>query len=61
MQVRSDLDEHGVNGAAVIQERVTELLDVRQAILAADPRFFESLTEFDELGTQDTELEGVEL
>ena len=60
VQVRSDLDEHGVSGAAVIQERVTELLDVRQAILAADPRFFETLSELDELGPQDVELQGVQ-
>jgi two-component system chemotaxis sensor kinase CheA len=41
VQARSDLDSHGVLGSAVIQERVTELLDVQSAILAADPRFFD--------------------
>jgi two-component system chemotaxis sensor kinase CheA len=41
VQARSDLDSHGVVGSAVIQERVTELLDVQSAILAADPRFFD--------------------
>ena len=35
---------HGVLGSAVIQERVTELLDVQSAILAADPRFFDDAT-----------------
>jgi two-component system chemotaxis sensor kinase CheA len=30
----------GLSGSAVIQERITELLDVRRAILAADPRFY---------------------
>ncbi len=38
--VRSDLDDHGVTGSAVIQERITEMLDVQQAIQAADPHFF---------------------
>jgi two-component system, chemotaxis family, sensor kinase CheA len=41
VQARSDLDSHGVLGSAVIQDRVTELLDVQSAILAADPRFFD--------------------
>ncbi|GAA3871824.1 hypothetical protein GCM10022243_41360 [Saccharothrix violaceirubra] len=39
---RSRLDDTGLGGSTVIQDRVTELLDVRQAILAADPRFFDS-------------------
>jgi two-component system, chemotaxis family, sensor kinase CheA len=38
--VRSDIDDQGLVGSAVIRERVVELLDVRAAILAADPRFF---------------------
>jgi two-component system chemotaxis sensor kinase CheA len=38
--VRSDLGDTGLTGSAVVQKRVTELLDVRQAILAADPRFY---------------------
>ena len=37
---RSDLDDHGLVGSAVVQEHITELLDVRQAILAADPHFY---------------------
>ncbi len=39
--VRSRTSENlgAITGSAVIQDRVTELLDVRQAILAADPRF----------------------
>ncbi|HEU5474245.1 MAG TPA: chemotaxis protein CheW [Actinophytocola sp.] len=36
----SGLHDDGLNGSAVIQDQVTELLDVRQAILAADPSFF---------------------
>jgi two-component system chemotaxis sensor kinase CheA len=40
VQVRSDLDDSGLTGSAVIRAKVTELLDVRQAILAADPRFY---------------------
>jgi two-component system, chemotaxis family, sensor kinase CheA len=38
--VRRDVDEDGLVGTAVIQQRVTELLDVRRAILAADPNFY---------------------
>ena len=38
--VHSDIDDHGLLGSAVIGDRVTELLDVRAAILAADPAFY---------------------
>ena len=38
--VRKDLHEDGFAGTAVIQQRVTELLDLRRAILAADPNFY---------------------
>jgi two-component system, chemotaxis family, sensor kinase CheA len=37
---RSDIDDLGLLGSAVIGDRVTELLDVRAAILAADPVFY---------------------
>jgi len=37
---RGDVHEYGVSGMAVVQERVTELLDMEQAITAADPQFF---------------------
>jgi two-component system chemotaxis sensor kinase CheA len=37
---RRDEDEDGLVGTAVIQQRVTELLDVRRAILVADPNFY---------------------
>ncbi|GGJ82141.1 hypothetical protein GCM10010123_09860 [Pilimelia anulata] len=37
---RADIDDDGVVGSAVIAQRVTELLDVRRAILAADPHFY---------------------
>jgi two-component system chemotaxis sensor kinase CheA len=36
----SAVDDDGLTGSAVIGDRVTELLNVRQAILAADPAFF---------------------
>jgi two-component system chemotaxis sensor kinase CheA len=36
----SDLNDNGLNGSTVIHEKVTELLDIRQAILAADSSFF---------------------
>jgi hypothetical protein len=39
LEARSDVGDDGLLGSAVIQQRVTELLDVRRAILAADPRF----------------------
>jgi two-component system chemotaxis sensor kinase CheA len=38
--VRSDIDDMGLLGSAVLGEKVTELLDVRAAILAADPAFY---------------------
>jgi two-component system chemotaxis sensor kinase CheA len=40
VKARSDLDGAGLAGSVVLQDKVTELLDVRSAILAADPRFF---------------------
>jgi two-component system chemotaxis sensor kinase CheA len=42
VDAKSDLDDSGLIGSAVIQKKVTEMLDVRQAILAADPRFFDT-------------------
>jgi len=41
--VHSDIDDLGLLGSAVIGDRVTELLDVRAAILAADPAFYNPL------------------
>ncbi|GAA2504365.1 chemotaxis protein CheW [Winogradskya humida] len=41
---RRDVEEDGLVGTAVIQQRVTELLDVRRAILAADPNFYREMT-----------------
>jgi two-component system chemotaxis sensor kinase CheA len=40
--VRSDIDDMGLLGSAVLGDKVTELLDVRAAILAADPAFYDS-------------------
>ena len=40
--IRSDIDDLGLLGSAVLGDRVTELLDVRAAILAADPAFYNS-------------------
>jgi two-component system chemotaxis sensor kinase CheA len=37
---RSDLDSTGLLGSAIVDNRVTEMLDVRSAVLAADPNFF---------------------
>ncbi|SEP29141.1 chemotaxis protein CheA [Trujillonella endophytica] len=38
--IRSDIEDMGLLGSAVLGEKVTELLDVRAAILAADPAFY---------------------
>jgi two-component system chemotaxis sensor kinase CheA len=40
---RGDVNDYGVSGVAVVQDRVTELLDMEQAIMAADPRFFDAV------------------
>jgi two-component system chemotaxis sensor kinase CheA len=42
--VRSDIDDLGLLGSAVLGDKVTELLDVRAAILAADPAFYNTPT-----------------
>ena len=39
-EVRSDIHDHGLVGSAVIRDQIIELLDVRAAVLAADPQFF---------------------
>jgi two-component system chemotaxis sensor kinase CheA len=41
-EINSDIDDFGLLGSAVIRDRIVEVLDVRSAILAADPRFFSS-------------------
>jgi two-component system chemotaxis sensor kinase CheA len=38
--VQSDIDDLGLLGSAVLDDKVTELLDVRAAILTADPAFY---------------------
>jgi two-component system chemotaxis sensor kinase CheA len=43
--VRSDIDDMGLLGSAVLGDKVTELLDVRAAILAADPAFYSAPAE----------------
>lgn len=40
--VRSDIDDHGLLGSTLIRDRIVEVLDVRAAILAADPRFYDA-------------------
>jgi two-component system chemotaxis sensor kinase CheA len=60
---RRDFGDDGLLGSAVIQQRVTELLDVRRAILAADPRFNETeeaYGEYDNSGYQNAEYQGYE-
>ncbi|MFD0481909.1 chemotaxis protein CheA [Kineococcus sp. GCM10028916] len=51
----SDIDDAGLVGSAVIRDRVTELLDVRSAILAADPNFFSEQAQ-NELAAASTRL-----
>jgi len=41
--VQSDIDDHGLLGSALIRDRIVEVLDVRAAILAADPKFYDAL------------------
>jgi two-component system chemotaxis sensor kinase CheA len=38
----SQIDDHGAVGSTVLAQRVTELLDVRQVVLSADPSFFDT-------------------
>ncbi|MDP9431309.1 MAG: chemotaxis protein CheA [Actinomycetota bacterium] len=38
----SDVDDIGLTGSLVIHDRITELLDVRSAVLAADAHFFDA-------------------
>ncbi|MDI6911814.1 chemotaxis protein CheA [Nocardioides sp.] len=38
--VHSDIDDHGLVGSTLIRDRIVEVLDVRAAILAADPKFY---------------------
>ena len=40
---RRESDEHGLLGSAVVQGVITELLDVRSAIVAADARFYDEI------------------
>ena len=37
----SDVLDHGLLGSMVVDDRVTELLDVRAAVIAADPAFYD--------------------
>ncbi len=41
-RLSSDIEDHGLLGSMVIDAKVTELLDVRAAVLAADPSFYAS-------------------
>lgn len=42
----STVEDHGLLGSAVLKDRVTELLDVEQAVRAADPTFFDDIEDF---------------
>lgn len=41
----SDVLDHGLLGSMVVDDRVTELLDVRAAVIAADPAFYDRADE----------------
>ncbi|SEM17599.1 two-component system, chemotaxis family, sensor kinase CheA [Blastococcus sp. DSM 46786] len=55
--VRSDIDDMGLLGSAVLGDKVTELLDVRAAILAADPAFYSAPAATTPVGVPDSLLE----
>ncbi|GAA1411890.1 hypothetical protein [Oerskovia paurometabola] len=40
-RLHSDIDDNGLVGSTVLDQRVTELLDVRSAVRAADAGFFD--------------------
>jgi two-component system, chemotaxis family, sensor kinase CheA len=40
VSAHSDLGDHGLVGSTVLKDRVTELLDIRAAVAAADPLFY---------------------
>src|SRR5450432_1153190 len=40
---RGDVAAFGISGVVVVQDLVTELLDMEQAIMATDPRFFDAV------------------
>jgi two-component system, chemotaxis family, sensor kinase CheA len=40
---RGDVEAYGVSGVVVVQDLVTELLDMEQAIMTTDPRFFDAV------------------
>lgn len=48
-ELHSDVTAHGVIGSTLVRERIVEVLDVRAAILSADPTFYDA-SEHDVLG-----------
>jgi two-component system chemotaxis sensor kinase CheA len=57
---RQDVEDSGLTGSAIIQDRVSELLDVRRAILAADPSFYLSDDEREATGADPDHLVGAD-
>ena len=41
-ELHSEVTAHGVLGSTLVRDRIVEVLDVRSAILAADPTFYEA-------------------
>ena len=57
-----DIEDHGLVGSTVLGERVTELLDVRATILAADAAFYDDVhDEFHDQIVDDRDLVGASL
>ncbi len=58
--VHSDVEDYGLVGSALIRDRVTEMLDVRAAILAADPMYFDDDTAFEDVVSATSETIGAQ-
>ncbi|WP_426245997.1 chemotaxis protein CheW [Nocardioides sp. LHG3406-4] len=48
-EVHDDIADRGLLGSVLIRDRVVEVLDVRDAVLAADPNFYAGVDPVDEL------------
>lgn len=58
VSAHSDLGDHGIVGSTVLKDRVTELLDIRAAVAAADPLFYADETDGTDVGLDvDVELD----
>ncbi|GAA1762863.1 hypothetical protein GCM10009795_006790 [Nocardioides hankookensis] len=46
-EFHAEVTDHGVLGSTLVRDRIVEVLDVRAAILSADPTFYTASDEFD--------------